>query len=87
MILKKAPTIYKNGDHKSVIKFAFIPTQLKEICRMDPTTFEVLPNIIGELIWLERYVETYRFAASKTHEWIFVKSERYETAFLNKLCT
>jgi hypothetical protein len=89
MILKKAPPRYKRGDLKSIVKFAFKPVQLIEIGRLDHSSFDLNPNILGELIWLERYVETYQFGGinkEQKEEWYFIKSERYGQHFLNKLC-
>jgi len=87
MILRKAPPIYKPGDRKMVTKFAFKPIQLCEVQGFDNVSFEKRPDIIGETIWLERYIETY-IAHWKEGKILFTfqKSERYNQAFLNKLC-
>jgi hypothetical protein len=89
MILRKAPPIYKRGDRKTVTKFAFKPIQLIEHRPLDPATYEKLPDIISEVIWLERYVETLMYTPKEgknKSDWTFIKSERYGKAFLNKLC-
>ena len=87
MILRKAPRRYKPGEHKLVTKFAFKPVELREVQGFDVASFEPRPDIIGEVVWLERYVEKYVcFIDQGNIRWQFVKSERYEKAFLNKLC-
>jgi hypothetical protein len=82
MILKKAPAIYNKGCNRVITKFAFKPIRLKTMACLNPETLDYIPEIIGDLIWLERYVETYRHDGK---DWVFIKSERFSNFVLNKL--
>jgi hypothetical protein len=79
MILKKKmqpPIRYRDGELRQQSKFAFFPTKMME--SSDDTR--------GEIIWLESYIETYKFFAEGWGgDWNFHSKTRKSEEFLKKL--
>lgn len=76
LLKKRIKKVYREGEHKHKIKFAWYPRREFDDNRSSKDEY-------GDLFWLEKYKITYRYTSNK--KWRKLKVDRYENAVFDSL--